>query len=87
MTPDSPLSLAAEEWITDLTTAEMERLRKRTTLTLAEEQEVCRSVRSIAQQMMLAPVSMWQGDPRLVADLFDLPVTVNQTQEGRPCRS
>jgi hypothetical protein len=87
VTPDTPLSLAAEEWITDLTAAEMERLRKRTTLTAAEEQEVCRSVRSIAQQMMLVPVSMWQGDPRLVADLFDLPVTVNQTQEERPCRS
>ncbi|WP_432081555.1 hypothetical protein [Streptomyces sp. WAC 04229] len=56
-----------------LAAEELKRLEHRTSLTPTERAEVATVLRRLTSRLVLVPLSTWQGDPGLAAELFGLP--------------
>ncbi|WP_241387425.1 XRE family transcriptional regulator [Rhodococcus sp. CH91] len=52
---------------------ELERLGHRTALPVTGELAVAETLAHLAHRLVLDPVIAWQGDPRVIAELFGLP--------------
>ncbi|MCK0090158.1 TetR/AcrR family transcriptional regulator [Rhodococcus sp. F64268] len=74
VTPSGIVHLVQHE-VRRTITAELERLARRTQLGVAEVDTVAESLARLSSVLVLDHVAAWQGDYRVVADLFDLPTT------------
>jgi len=58
---------------------ELRRLDRRTDLTSIERAEVAAVLRRLTARLVLTPLTAWNGDPRVAADLLGLP---HRSSEG-----
>ncbi|CAM2992807.1 XRE family transcriptional regulator [Prescottella defluvii] len=69
-----------------LVAAEMDRLSRRAQLTEREQAEVAETLSRLSSLLVLEPLAEWQGDPRVVAELFGLPPS-RAPREDNACPS
>lgn len=74
-TPSKEVVHLVEREVRRTITAELERLTRRTQLDVAEVDTVAESLARLSSLLVLDHVAAWQGDCRVVIDLFDLPTT------------
>lgn len=56
-----------------LAAEELKRLEQGTSLTPTDRAEVATVLRRLSSRLVLVPLSTWEGDPGLAAELFGLP--------------